>query len=156
MRVLSGGFLKVIKSGVCAGGAIGFLGISALGQSSYAETQPPSKSLIDAMNGTINVVSEVGSGSTFNLSLPLPIGLDEKNNTPQLLETQDGFPALIFSNDDLLQPVLKAYLDPLNMFPMIANKWDSIEKILLNIAKRDVLFPIIIIDMSLPNELSTT
>jgi hypothetical protein len=50
---------------------------------------PIAKAIVEAHGGTIGVVSQVGHGSVFSFSLPIPGGRRTKMSTPTILVVDD-------------------------------------------------------------------
>jgi len=67
------------------------------------------KSLINAMGGSIQVTSEIGSGSQFKFSLNLPILHNDKETTPAAI-LPDSLPILIVDNLAISRKILKEQL----------------------------------------------
>ena len=100
------------------------------------------KSLIELMGGNINVVSNEGKGSTFELSIPLPVSEDIDSETPepsknaQIINTTN---ILLAEDNDTNRLVFTVLLEnPLIKIDIAHNGQQAIEKAMIN--HYDVIF----------------
>lgn len=79
---------------------------------------PITKGLVTLLDGNINVESEVGKGTTFHVSLPLPITTENIEEEKQRSETQISLPQrMLVIDDDLMQlEVIREMLERSGIF----------------------------------------
>ena len=109
------------------------------------------RSLVNLMNGTIDVKSNVGQGTTFTVQLPfeLPVAAPPQPTEslilvpPRLLPTEMG--VLIVEDNIMNQKVMEGYLKRYHLKPTIAN--NGLEAV--EILKRES-FDLIFMDIQMP------
>lgn len=110
------------------------------------------KSLIDMMGGTIEISSEVGMGSTFNIQIPLDI---DKN--PQARESADeqanscsltGMSVLLAEDNELNAEIVQALLDTEGV--IVTRAADGNEAVNLYVGRPAGSFDAILMDIMMP------
>lgn len=109
------------------------------------------KKIVELMQGTINVDSEVGRGSTFSLSLPLTIGakksISQPEHAPKASDISlQGIQILVVEDNKINQLIVKKVLTQYNATVTIAN--DGLEA--LSILEKES-FALILMDIQMPN-----
>lgn len=108
-----------------------------------------SKQLVELMQGTIQVQSELGRGSTFSVSIPFRIG--SQVDIPMSVKTSsderefEGITVLVVEDNRLNQEVVRIALEYLHVkVDMVSNGRDAVERL------RQVHYDIVFMDLQMP------
>lgn len=79
----------------------------------YGLGLPITKGLVNLLGGTIDVTSSVGNGSTFQVTLPMPVTDEPIESENRILPHPDNFPGnvLVIDDDLMLRDVVKEMLE---------------------------------------------
>jgi len=99
--------------------------------------------MVEALDGTVTVVSEVGRGSTFSLRIPAEVAaaLPEGRNLPSL----HGLSVLVVDDEPINRNVLRAMLEHLGARVRVA---DGLEDTLRAVSEAEV--DVILMDLRMP------
>lgn len=108
------------------------------------------KSLTDKMGGEITVESQIGSGSTFSVELPLALG-EEKETKSEDIDL-DGVRLLIITESEMLGFAVKRYLEHWKAKVQIASSDAEIEEKILALQNDNKVFDVIALDYILSED----
>jgi two-component system sensor histidine kinase/response regulator len=108
-----------------------------------------SKRLVEAMGGTIEVVSRPGSGSTFSFTLEFPVIVQSSQRSVR--GELRGRRALIVDDDVAARDILARYVTSWGLTAATAETAEEALHLLRSAAEHDETFDLAIIDMRLPD-----
>jgi PAS domain S-box-containing protein len=106
------------------------------------------KRLIEAMNGTMQVKSEPGQGTTFSVTVPLIVS-SETGNVPQPADLR-GLKALIVDDNATNRLILEHYLDAAGMQHVSAAGAREGLDLALAAARSGAAFDLVLLDYQMP------
>ncbi|MGB0906354.1 MAG: response regulator [Maricaulaceae bacterium] len=108
-----------------------------------------SQQLVEHMGGTINVSSTLGTGSTFNFKICLPVS--NVQVTPvQSLTPLDGTPILVVDDIKVNLLVLKDQLNKIGAKPVCVPSAQMALNVMQEMASEGFTFPLVISDFQMP------
>jgi signal transduction histidine kinase/CheY-like chemotaxis protein/HPt (histidine-containing phosphotransfer) domain-containing protein len=110
------------------------------------------KQLVEMMNGTIEVSSEVGQGTTFTVTLPLevPAAEREANRLPEEAALLAGKRILVADDDPNARHILKAILEKAGTTTVCVPNGEEAIACATRDEEEDATFDLIILDLLLP------
>ena len=106
-------------------------------------------SLVEAMNGNIVATSTLGAGSTFTITLPLPVAEDFETPVPDDIHL-DGTPILVVDDNEVNRTILEEQLRSWKAKPITVESGAEALEQLHAAAKDKQAIPVAVIDYHMP------